>query len=338
MAVIADVAARAGLSAATVSKYLKNRDSVRPATARRIEEAIEELHYVPSAAARMLRTGKTNLLSVVLLDITNPFYAELFEAIRRVARDAGYTVLLQTLEEVIAPVRPAGSGSTPAVQRVDGMILCFPEEDGEVAQLSERAGDIPLVVLNWRALHELPVFSVVMDFKEGIYQATRHLLERGRRRLAYVGGPEGSMTSQNKHAGFLRSLREAGRAPIPELEVRTGYTLEVGYAAAAQLLTMPAPPDALVCENDILAMGAIKYCLRHGIPVPEKIAVTGCDDIPMAAMYEPAITSVHPPFPQLAEAAVESIRSENRTGMATGFPTPLVIRRSSGGGPEAEEI
>lgn len=334
MAVIKDVAKLAGLSVAVVSKYLKDSNSVRQDTRERIEAAIKELNYVPSSAARMLRTGQTNMISVILSNITNPYFAELFEAIRYSARKSGYSVILQDVDEFVdQSFLTTPNFSVPSINRVDGMIICFPESDEIVESVSAQAPNLPISVLGW---HHMPAFSdgtVVLDVKDGIYQTTRHLIGLGHRNFGYIGGHNWSLISQEKRSGFLQALDEAGINFNSSNEFHGKYHTKTGFEGAENILHLDNTTTAIVAENDILAIGCIKYCSQNNIVVPGQVAVTGFDDISLASMYEPSITSASHPVDKMAQAAVQHIASHYRRAQVLEgeqvFKASLVIRKSS---------
>lgn len=335
MAVIKDVARLAGLSVAVVSKYLKDSNSVRPDTRERIESAINELNYVPSATARTLRTGQTNLISVVLSNITNPYFAELFEAIRNEALKFGYAVILQNVDEFAdKSMLSSPNFSVPSKIKVDGVIICFPESD-ELAEmlLSQQSGNIPVSVFSWHHMPKLSNGSIILDVKDGIYQTTRHLIQEGHRKFGYIGGHDWSHISREKRSGFLKALEEAGIEFDGSLEHHGRYRMETGHQGAEKIFQKDRTTTAIVAENDILALGCIKYCSQNGLSVPEHVAVTGFDDISLASMYEPAITSASHPLDKMAKAAVQNIASHYKRAPALEgeqvFKASLVIRKSS---------
>lgn len=194
MANIKQVAALAGLSVACVSKYLKNPDSVLPSSRERIEAAIEELQYTPSAMARYLRTKRTYTVKAVMESITIPFFAEMFETLRRDLEERGYTTILQTTDS-----RPF---STRDFDAVDGVIACFVDDEQVLAGIHQAAGGLPFICMHWREPF-LPVPTVWLDVREGMRLAARHLLEGGCRRA----GPRGR-ASPKRHR-----LRQGGRRP-----------------------------------------------------------------------------------------------------------------------------
>ena len=291
MAVIKDVAREAGLSVAAVSKYLKDPGSVLPSTREKVEAAIAKLHYQPSPTARALRTGVNRLVAVMVQDLTNPFYAELFEAIRRELAAQGYGALVFSNEP------GSQSAYAQALRMVDGIILCF--------LYDEKAADVPAlptVALGWRPFGA-GRDAIVLPMRPGMQAVTTHLIARGCTRIGYVGTRGDDVNARDKFRGYRDALRAVGREPNPRDLCMDSVTLADGYRAARTLLDRPDRPDALVCENDILAIGCLKYCRRHGLAVPGDVAVTGHDAIAMAQMLEPPLTTVRLPIGDMGAAA-----------------------------------
>ncbi len=335
MAVIKDVAYLAGLSVSAVSKYLKNPDSVRPDTRQKIESAIKELNYVPSTEARALRTGLTGMISIISPNITNPFFAELFSIIQTSAAERGYTAILQTL----SGMQESSGGSVvskpfavSSISRVDGMIVCFPDDEEVITFVKQQWGNIPMVLLAWNP-REAASANIVLDVEKGIYTATKHLLSMGHRRIGYVGAPQSSTTSREKQKGYVKALSEQWLTVRPELLYHGPYDAETGYQAARTFWHGEIRPTAIVTEADIFAIGCIKYCHRKSIDVPGELAVTGFDDIPMAALYQPPITTVRLPIGDMGRTAVDRlygiIHGSPGAGGDIRYDGGLVVRKST---------
>ena len=276
MANIKQVAALAGLSVSCVSKYLKNPGSVLPDSRQRIEAAIEELQYTPSAMARYLRTKRTYTVKAVMESITIPFFAEMFENLRRDLEERGYTTILQTIDN-----KPF---STRDFDAVDGVIACFVDDEQVLKTIHEAAGSLPFICMHWRE-PALDVPTIWLDVRQGMRLAARHLLEGGCRRLAHVGGPPQSVIASVKEEGVRETLREAGLPLLPEYCFRDAYSFQAGYAAAKIMAALPQRPDGVLCDNDVLAAGVICGFYRQEVAVPGEIRVTGFDNIPLAEMY-----------------------------------------------------
>lgn len=331
MAVIKDVARLANVSVGTVSKYINGIGTLKDDTRARVASAIAELRYIPSPLARSMRTGRTGALAVVVPSITNPFYAEAFDALRQAAADAGQTLLLYAagdgndrLESHLADITN---------RNVDGIILCFVDENPLIdAWLEQIQHTTPVVLMTWDTRNmRFPTVSV--DVYEGMLQTARHILSLGRTRIAYVGGPVDDTISQHKHAGFLKALADASLPFDPAYAHHGDFSLKTGFIAANRLMVLPEPPDAIIAENDLLAIGCMKSLIRKGIRIPEEVAVAGFDDIPLAAMYEPALTTLALPVRTLGLEAVrlmgDALGGKTRRRQLVILDGELIVRHST---------
>lgn len=320
MANIKQVAQRAGLSVSCVSKYLKNPDSVLPSSRESIEAAIRALQYVPSPTARSLRTKRTYTVKVLMESITNPFFADMFEYLRHAFEQAGYTAVLRPIERPFSPADFEG---------VDGAAVCFADDEARMNELRAAAGKVPLVGLHWQE----PRFGFPCawtDVRAGMELAAGHLLESGCRRFAYVGGPRGNAISAAKEERARTVLQGRG-VLLPESAVFHGaFVFQSGYDAAKRLAALPEPPDGILCENDVLAAGVLCGLYRQGIAVPGQVRVTGFDNIPLAEMYIPAITSVALPIADMCTQAAGMLirRMEREEAYDAFFPPALIPRQS----------
>lgn len=326
MATIKNVANLIGMSVAVVSKYLKNPDSVRKDTKEKIESAIQTLHYVPSPIARSMRTKRTGMLAVVVPSIINPFFAELFEAIRQACVKESLLAILQTAENQKEMEQTIQSILS---RQVDGIILCFLDQDEFHLQLKSKVPAIPVTLMSW---HEMPDFAgnIVLDVKRGILDATTHLIQQGCTKIGYMGGARDSVISQEKFKGYHDALDQAGLKRPPASLVRQGKAdMRYGYDAMQDIYMADSSVQAIVCENDALAIGCINYCLHHQIRIPEQLQVTGFDDIPLADMFEPSLTTVHLPIIEMGQCAVQMIQDCLQGTMAQEtivFDANLIIR------------
>jgi DNA-binding LacI/PurR family transcriptional regulator len=331
MAVIKDVAAQAGVSVGSVSKYLHHPQALKEATRARIEAAIAALDYRPSPLAQSLRTGRTGVLAVAVPDITNPFFAEAYSAIHRAAGARGLATVLHTTDASLE--RLQDSLSARSIRQVDGAIFCFVDEDDAVTEYLARVNRAIPVVLLSQDVSISRFDTVAIDVQDGLRQAALHLAGSGCRRIAYLGGPPAGRISRSKHLGYLRGLEESGLAADPGLRRSGEFSLRTGHAAAAAFMADPVPPDGIVAENDLLAIGCLKYLLQQGIAVPGRVAVSGFDNISLAAMYEPALSTVAIPIEPMAEAALgmitRALREPGSRHRRSVLPLELVVRASS---------
>jgi len=329
MAVIKDVATRAGVSTGSVSKFFSNPSGLREATRERIERAVRELSYRPSRIASSLRTRRTNLLALIAPDIVNPFYASVYDAVRMAASPYGYKPILYTTEDDLATLKEYVEGKY--IHEVDGIILCFLDEDEIVNDFQKIRARIPLVLMSWDINEKTD--SVVIDVFDAVNKATNHLIRLGRRDIAYIGGPPDSRISIEKRGGYEKALNDAGIPLRPEYAFSGRYRLQTGFKATQQFLRLPKPPSAIVGANDTLAIGAIKYLLQNGVQIPEDVAVIGMDNVPLSAMYEPALSTVTIPIERLGLEAVRMlmnrIQKPGARNRSVLLGTELVVRNTT---------
>jgi len=347
MAAIKDVAQMAGLSTAAISKYLRDPESVRDDTRERIEDAISRLNYAPSTAARALRTGRTGMIAVLIPDIKNPFFAELFDILRIEAAGRGYSVILQAAEDTANVKSATRSFAVASVHYVDGAIVCFPDDEKIITAMKGRPDDTPIVLMSWRRTPQAHA-SVLLDAAGGIRESVMHLSGLGHERIAYVGGPRHSVMSYDKMHGFREGMDFAGLKYPAGYIAHGKFSMKTGYHAARDFWAMKPRPTAIVAENDILAIGCLKYFHKNGVKVPEEAAVTGFDDIPLASMYEPPLTTVRLPLREMGAAAISKLmdifNGAETAGSGTGatypegsglqppFRTELIVRKSTDAG------
>ncbi len=292
MANIKQVAVRAGLSPSCVSKYLKNKSSVRDDTRQKIETAITELHYMPSSIARSLRTNKTYTIKILTPSITNPFFANMFELLLNSFKKAGYRAVLQIID-------PAQPFAPTDFSWVDGVVLCFSNDDQTVDTLLKILNKLgkPLICIHWHGTEAQG--TVVFDLKEGSKQVALHLLQQGCSSISFVDGPENSLVVQARYSGFCEVV-----SPGRRLHVEYGdFSLEWGFEAVSKMIATGNLPEGVICGNDVIAAGVIKRLQAEKIIVPRDIAVAGFDDIPLASMYSPSISSLAIPLNEMTSSA-----------------------------------
>ena len=310
---ILDVAALAGVHAATVSRTLTRPDLVAPATRTRIEATVEELGFVPNRAARGLITGRTGNIAVIVPDITNPFFALLVRSIERAAREVDEQVLLIDTGEQSDEEERAAKMVGP---EVDGLIVVSPRRLHR--SLEDQSGTRTVFVNRPRGRT-----SVVMRSASAAADALRHLAKLGHRRLVYVGGPRGSWAAKERRDAVVRT----GRAIGMEVETVQADAPTVEGASAAVDLILGTGATAVMAFNDQLALGVISGLTRRGIRVPGDISVVGCDDVPMAELVAPPLTTIMMPT---AEAGAEAVRLLHGEPSAVELSGTLVIRGSTG--------
>lgn len=330
-ATIRDVAREADVSIATVSRVLNDSGPVKPATRERVLAAAARLRYSPSSAARSLITRQTKTLGVLLPDLYGEFFSELIRGIDRVAREAGYHILVSTSHNQ----RPEVEAALQAMRgRVDGLIVMAPDRDvDELAALL--AKPLPTVLLNQRTVDGGPVNRINIDNEGGARALVEHLVEAGHRRIALIGGPAANLDAEARRRGYRAALEAAGLPVVPELEFHGDFTEAGGHEAAQALLRLEERPTAVFAANDAMAIGALHAFVEAGLTIPADISLAGFDDIPMARYLRPSLTSVRVPIQELGSRATARLL-ELLAGEADDeawdvvLPTELVVRASSG--------
>ncbi|GAB3632480.1 LacI family DNA-binding transcriptional regulator [Microbacterium shaanxiense] len=343
---IKDVAARAQVSWRTVSNVIHGHKYLRPETKAKVEAAIAELGYRPQAAARQLRSGRSNLLTLAIPSLAHPYFANLAHAVVAAARREGYDVMVdETLGQSDRERRVArGYGSI----RTDGII--FSPLSLPIDELLDERDSTPLVLLGEHTLHDA-VDNVVVDNVGSSREATEHLLSLGRRRIGFVGYfPQDTLgTGDLRFAGYRLALESAGldvdqdlvidagrdRAPSAPIEAEGDYWRQEGHVVGESLIGRIADFDAIVCATDLLAIGILYAFRQHGIRVPEDVAIVGWDDIPESAFSMPTLTTVSPNLEAIAELGVRALL--RRIGDPSATPVGdvaghrLIVRESTTG-------
>ncbi|MFF2842570.1 LacI family DNA-binding transcriptional regulator [Paenarthrobacter sp. NPDC057981] len=297
-----DVAKVAGVSLKTVSNVINNYEFIRPATRQRVLDAIEELGYETNLTARSLRSGKTNMLGLVLADLSIPYYAELASDIMKAAWHRGYRVLVEQSGNEAGHEKAAIQGQFRSL--TDGLLF-IPLALG-AEEIIQAAGTKPLVLLG-EYVQDPRLDMVLIQNQEAAAAITTHLLAGGRRRIAVLGAADGDTTGSAglRLSGYKAALADAGVEYDPALLLRCEWRRDGGAEAIAGLLDSGAEFDAVFGLNDALALGALHELLVRGKKVPQEIAVAGFDDIEEARFASPSLTTVAPGRAEIAERAVE---------------------------------
>lgn len=333
-ATIRTVAARAGVSAATVSRVLNESAPVSPETRERVLRAARELDFTPNLIARALTVKKTFLLGVILPNLSGEFFTQLLQGIDEVAYGKGYHIVVSCSHSRRNEIHTLAKLMSEG--RVDGLIVMEPLL-GAKALSSLTRYRLPVVVLNYPWKGET-VQSILVDNQRGAYLATRHLLEHGYQQMAMIRGPAGNFDADKREEGFRQALRERGLDPDTDggaYLVRGDFGRRSGYLAMSLLLGLTRPPRAVFVANDEMAIGAYGAISDHGLRVPEDVAIAGFDDIDVASCIRPPLTTVHVPITELGSTAAEKlIKAIEGDGTAPAqnvvLPTGLVIRESCG--------
>jgi LacI family transcriptional regulator len=332
------VAAVAKVSIATVSRTINGSPAVSDRLAKRVWRAIEQLNYFPNTHARSLVSGRSRILGIIVENITNPFFPELIQSFEEVAVAHGYEILVSSSNSNLATL-------TNCVRRmlerkVEGVaVLTFGEEEPVLDQLANH--DVPIVLAEFR-LGDSKVSTILLDYTTGIHAAVKHLVELGHRRIAFLAGPHKLHSAITRENDF-RTAMEAAGLPIQEKWViECDHTAKGGVAGFRQLQALPARPTAILCSNDMTAIGVLRAAYMEGLRVPQDLSVVGLDDIDFAEFTLPSLTTIRLSRSDLAHAAFEALRQQaeepGNPEMQREFlvSTSLVVRASTAAPPASE--
>jgi DNA-binding LacI/PurR family transcriptional regulator len=306
------VAKLAHVSIATVSRTINHVPTVNPKLAKRVREAIRELNYFPNTQARALVSGRSRMLGLIVSEITNPFFPELIQGFEEVAVENGYEILI---------------GSTNYAEGV--AVMTFGIEQPLLDQLADR--NVPLVFVDV-APNRAGMSVLKVDYHHGIREGVQHLAALGHRRIGFVTGPLRLHSAQSRLEAFKKALQECGIPVEEKLIIESDHTMEGGMAAAEKLIVQKGLPTALMCSNDMLAIGVLHKLSRSGLRVPDDVSIIGFDDIHMGAMMIPPLTSIQMSRTDLASGAVSALRGhlEGAPKREYNIDTRLVVRESTG--------
>lgn len=319
MVSIKDVAQAAGVSVSTVSHVINKTRFVSPGTARAVQTAIDEMGYQPSYLARALKSKRTQTLGMLVTSSTNPFFAEVISGVEEGCFRAGYSLILCNCGD--QPGRQSSYLETLMQKRIDGLAVMTTSRDAGFQQELERLGEMPRVVLDSAPMPH--ACAIGDDSVAGGRLAGEHLLARGNERAACLTGPVSHPRSRDRLNGFKSAMRAAGHALGDSLVATGDLTARGGYEAMQSLLGSGQRPTAVFAFNDLMAMGAYRAIMEHGLSVPGDISVIGYDDLEIATYMAPPLTTIHQPGFGLGLEAAE-ILIDN---LENGTPLPDVISK-----------
>lgn len=320
---IQQVARKARVSTATVSRVLNGSPLVRAATAAHVRRVIDQLDYVPNVSARYLRTGHTRLFGLIVSDIKNPFFPDLIDAFESMAAKQGIDVIfthtnydLKRLDQCLRRM---------VDRNVDGIAVMTSEVDPAAIERVQRS-KIPLVLLNQSAL-EAKFSNVRVDYSRGFQEAVSHLRELGHRRIGFIAGPEDLDSARRRRLAFLSGLKKCGLKIRPEWVITGALRPEGGYAAAQKLLSAKSRPTAIVATSDMMAIGALQAARDARVRVPQDLSIIGFDDIPFCTMMDPPLTTISLSREEIAARAFTIL--SKAVGVASGarISSPSVLPR-----------
>ncbi len=324
------VARLANVSTATVSRTINHVPTVNPKMAKRVWEVIKELDFLPNTQARALVSGRSRLLGLIVSEITNPFFPELIQGFEDVAVKHGYEIMIGSTN--YAPERMKSCIRRMVERKAEGVaVMTFGIEEPLLEQLADR--NVPLVFVDVGP--ERPDISLLcVDYHHGIRQGVQHLAALGHRDIAFVSGPLRLHSAQSRLMAFHRAVEECGIAIAPDRIIEGDHTMEGGMKAADKLLTGATIPTAVMCSNDMTAIGVLHKAHRIGLRIPDQLSVIGFDNIHITQMMIPPLTTIQMSCFDLAQAAVMALRAHLESGQTAKreYPieTQLVVRESTG--------
>jgi len=330
MATIRDVARLANVSVTTVSNVLNTPEKVGPELLARVRAAVDKLGYAPHAAARSLRKRSSGLLGLIVADITNPFFSELFESIELAAAARGFSVILCNSNE--ATEREETHLRVLRSQRIDGLIVA-PTGTASMNRAALLAAlEIPVVLVD-RAMEGLGYDAVVLNNHRAGCEATSHIVGCGHRRIALINGPATARTAADRLQGYRETLLAAGLAFDPDLVRDAGFREQSAYEAALDLLRAEHRPTAIFIANNLMTIGVLRAIAELGLTCPDDISIIGIDDLPWAEAVAPRLTMVAQPVRAMGETAlnllVERIAGTRLGPGATTVLEPRLMVRNS---------
>ncbi|MGB3467358.1 MAG: LacI family DNA-binding transcriptional regulator [Cyclobacteriaceae bacterium] len=332
---IKDIARELNISVSTVSRALADNPLVKPATKKAVTELAEKLNYQPNFTALSLRNNTTKTLGVILPQVVHEFFANVLRGIEDIAYSRGYSVIICNTHESYD--REVIDAKTLMNGRVDGVLACVSKETGDFKHFQEfKNRNIPLVFFDC-VVDGIDTDKVIIDDHDAAYNAVMHLLASGRKKIAYIGGPEGLMISKNRFKGYQDALEEKGISIKEELITHNNAgKFEDGQDSIKKILSRTKEIDAVFAATDMLALGALKMLKSSGYQVPKDISVCGFSNWKISEIYEPSLTTVDQPgyemgtissnmlFAQIADKDKKSHVPETKV-----LKTSLIVREST---------
>lgn len=324
---IYDVSKKAGVSVVTVSRVINNASTVRQSSRDKVMKAIKELNYQPSSAAQSLARGKTNVIGLLIPNLTDPFIMEVVDSVDRELEKLGYFLALSVIDK--SDDSTVRSNFLFQHDRVDGILILTPIfEDEYINSLKDK--NIPFVIMD-NQLFPFTVSSIVVDNFKGGYDVTRHLLELGHLKFGCIGGPEEFLSAKHRIDGFKAALAEVGIEP--EKITRGEFDIETGYEVTHKWVEDKALPSAIICGDDHIAFGVIDALRENGLKIPEDVSVVGYDDHPFASQLHPHLTTVKQPAVEIGRKGVEALfnamNGKEKQHVVVKLPPELIIRHTT---------
>lgn len=334
---IRTVAALANVSIATVSRAINGSPLVSERLSKRVWEAIQQLNYFPNTHARTLVSGHSRLFGIIVENITNPFFPELIQSFEEIAVANGYEILVSSSNG--DPVGLANCVRRMLERKVEGVaVMTFGEEEPVLDQLVNN--DVPLVLAEFR-LEDPKASTILLDYTTGIHAAIDHLAELGHKKIAFFAGPHRLHSHITRKNDFYTGMKAAQLPVQKKWVIECEHTLKGGLVGFRRIQSLATRPTAILCANDMMAIGVLRGAYMEGLRIPQDLSLIGLDDIDFAEFTLPPLTTIRLSRTDLARAAFEALRQQAERPVGTRIQreflvsTSLVVRRSTA--PPAEE-
>jgi DNA-binding LacI/PurR family transcriptional regulator len=318
---IKDIAQEAETSTATVSRFMNKSAYVEAETAKKIEDVIAKLNYVPSRTAQSRKTKKSRQIMLVVPDICNPFYSTMAKTVQEAAKDKGYVVTFYNTNE--DPAEEIHAVKVSEQINADGIIIASVYVKNEVITTLENTR-ISKVVAN--SYENCPFDTVHGAVEEGTYLTTKHMIENGHKTIAFVGGPAESATEASRKLGYMKALKEFGIEVEEDYIFEMGFSVDSGIKAGKYFSTFKSLPTAICCANDLIAFGVLSSFIELGIRVPEDISLTGMDNIDFTNLSHPRLTTVTNDSVEFGKNVI-NLLFDRIEGKYSGTPREILIPR-----------
>ncbi len=326
---IKDVALEAGVSTATVSHVINETKYVTEATRRKVLDAVEKLNFYPNAHARSLASGKSNIIGLLVSDISNPFFPELIKSIEAAAFDHGYNIMLFNTNYDAG--RAADYVRRLIELKVAGVAMMTAEL--EPALIDELMNKQVNVVFNDLGMVTQRMSNIILDYAAGIEEAVRHLISLGHENIAHIAGSSRIRSGVIRREAFVSAMKTNAPGIKEPVVIEGDFRFESGRMAATEILAMTELPTAVVVANDMMALGAMQEFKAAGLSIPGDISIVGFDDIAFASLSDPPLTTVCSPRVEIGRRAIEAlmttIENKNQGGVELSIPTYLITRKST---------
>jgi DNA-binding LacI/PurR family transcriptional regulator len=332
---IREVAKVAGVSTATVSRVMNGTAAVDGATERRVRKAIERTGYYPNRHARMLGSGRSNVYGLIISDIANPFFPDLVKSFERLAVEHNHEVIIANTD--YHPERMEHCVRRMLEHKVDGVAIMTSEMESHLITILSRRG-IPIVFLDTGKVGPL-ISNISIDYGSGIGLAIEHLIALKHQRIAFIQGPITLQSATTRRDAFIASLKRSGLRVAADL-IRVGnHSIDGGQRAMEELLRLNRRPTAVVCSNDLTAIGAVVAAHSVGLRVPDDISIVGFDDIELSRLLLPALTTIRISRSEIANRAFTALYGSRdgrvKRGIKYTIESELIVRQSTGPSPRS---